>query len=1209
MGVVYKARQESLGRLVALKVLPSFASMEASAVTRFRREAEAAGRLSHPGIVPVYGVGEASGVHFYAMELVEGPSLADLIDDLRGRLPGRLLGSLAEEAGIDGDYPALRDPPGDEEPGTRYARSCVAVVADIANALAAAHRGKIIHRDMKPSNVMIHRTGRPVLLDFGLARDEMAVGLTRSGDAVGTPSYMAPEQACGRKDLDARVDIYGLGALLYELLTLRPPYEGAHAGEIMRKILDQDPQPVRKLNPRVPADLETIVGMSLAKNPDDRYATAEALELDLRSFLIGRAVAARPKSSRQRVVQFLRRNRRAAMAAAVTLVVAGALGTTAGIVAKNRAAERGRTALGAARDALLNEENVAAAQELFGSATALLGDVEEVREARQNLAEDAFAKFYQVGKHGLLRAFFDSMPPAEREALQPLIVKVRGQGTVRLAWDTEEDAASARVEVRALQDGASRLEPDWRPLPAQGSLPMGDYLLRVQVDERASLLRMIHVERDGDTLVPTSLPLATDLPANMVMVSDPEGRAGRFAVAVGEVSRADYQRFLDSLDDANVRASMTPLGWTPPTARDAELPVIGLSFRQARAVAAHYDAHLLSAREFQLAATAGLDLDYPWGGDLNPAAVVADPDLHNEPEGVLARPIGASVVGVRNLMGNAAEILSTAAPSRVPVMGGHFQSEPAALVLSDPQLCEWLSGSSRSAARAGTRLARFLPGPAGMEVARMVAERLAEIRSGVASIVHHWTVDDAGAMKYRLGVSGIRGEQSVVHWPLVTTGFQQISDPTVADGHGARVPVVADVYPYREASRLQIQMPRSAQRGQSYRLDVDAWLRPLDGLSGAGDHFVLRLPVKATGDHTIVHHVQLPTRSRIEEVDPPESYRYVVNGRPHLMWEFRPDGAGRRTLPAVVRFRRDGNLSDHWATEAELEVHLREVLRAFGTRDAASLRRWLHPSFLLDPGGIDFRAALARPQEASRFIDALDVESLEIIDDTAVGAVVTVDAKVPWRMEIGERAEALEGWPLRAMLLRERGAYRTLRVKTRGRPDEGRIGVDGTYTHESLRVVLDSLPGLATLARTQDELVEMQVMFVNEQDDQVKVQVLGHRGVADRRPEVVTAFARHWLTGAAASLWPGRQLPAAVTFEIGPEDEQGRRTLPEECQEWLFGRRGQAWSRERWAFVRKGTRHFLIKCVATGEFPDKAEERFARSRGWFAKVAAAVRLL
>ena len=317
MGVVYKARQPSEGRYVALKVLPSFAGLDPATVERFQREAEATSQLAHPGILPVYAVGEADGTHYFAMELVEGPSLAELIAQLRGRVPGRMLRSLAEETGIDETFPAMRDFGDPSATETRYAQSCAALIADIAGALTVAHDNRIIHRDVKPNNLMIRGDGRPVILDFGLARDERSLG---SGPAaVGTPLYMAPEQAAGRRDVDARADIYGLGVTLYELLTLRVPFEGTHTADTIRMIVEDEPAPVRSLNPRVSEDLENIVLACLAKHPDARYASAEQLEIDLRAYLSGREVEARTPTRKERAAQFLKRNRQAAVVGVIAV--------------------------------------------------------------------------------------------------------------------------------------------------------------------------------------------------------------------------------------------------------------------------------------------------------------------------------------------------------------------------------------------------------------------------------------------------------------------------------------------------------------------------------------------------------------------------------------------------------------------------------------------------------------------------------------------------------------------------------------------------------------------------------------------------------------------------------------------------------------------------------------------------------------------------
>jgi len=263
MGVVYAARQVSLNRTVALKVLPASVRQDPRLLARFRREAEAAGRLRHPNIVPVYSIGEVAGTPFFAMELVEGQSLADV---LRRRRAG-------DDAGL---------PPA----GDAYRRWVVTAVARVADGLAYAHRQGILHRDIKPGNILVEYDGTPRITDFGLALDLQATELTQTGEFFGSPLYMSPEQALRREQpVDARTDIYSLAVTACELLTLQLPYHGTTRADVMAALAGGDIVPPRQIDPDLPEALERILLQALQRDPRQRYAAAADLAADLRRWL------------------------------------------------------------------------------------------------------------------------------------------------------------------------------------------------------------------------------------------------------------------------------------------------------------------------------------------------------------------------------------------------------------------------------------------------------------------------------------------------------------------------------------------------------------------------------------------------------------------------------------------------------------------------------------------------------------------------------------------------------------------------------------------------------------------------------------------------------------------------------------------------------------------------------------------------------------
>jgi len=290
MGIVFRARQRSLGRVVALKVIRGGRFASELEVSRFHAEAEAAATLDHPNIVSAYEVGEHDGQHFLSMRLIKGQSLADLIS-----IPGRRLSN----------HEAAR------------------LMSIIARAVNHAHQRGILHRDLKPSNILIDAAGAPHITDFGLAKHlDAERGLTISGVMIGTPSYMSPEQASGEKTLTIATDIYSLGAILFELLSGKPPFAGDTTVDTLNQVRERSPPRPSAFNPAVDRALETICLKCLEKEPQRRYASCEALADDLDRWLAGEPIAARPASAWERVWLWSRRKPLAAsLGASVLLLV------------------------------------------------------------------------------------------------------------------------------------------------------------------------------------------------------------------------------------------------------------------------------------------------------------------------------------------------------------------------------------------------------------------------------------------------------------------------------------------------------------------------------------------------------------------------------------------------------------------------------------------------------------------------------------------------------------------------------------------------------------------------------------------------------------------------------------------------------------------------------------------------------------------------
>jgi serine/threonine protein kinase len=441
MGTVFEAVQLSLGRRVALKVLPFAATFDAKQLQRFRNEATAAARLHHSNIVPVYFVGEERGVHFYAMQLIDGPSLATVLRQLAANA------ATADEPATVTDAPGEPPAPKRVVPETLgqfsetmrsqrsgkprdYYRTVAGLIVQAAEALDHAHQFGVVHRDIKPANLLLDHHGRLWITDFGLAQFHTEAGLTQTGDLLGTLRYMSPEQASGQRPLvDQRTDVYALGATLYELVTMVPLVPGTSRPEILQRLLHEDPKAPRAIDRNCPVELETIILKAVAKHPAERYATAEAFAADLRRFLEDKPILARRPTWLERARKWSRRHPSAVIAAGILFVT-----VVAGVFANSWlvAAEQAKT-----KAALANERQRAAEAR---RAVDLLVDV----------AEDALAEHpnQQASRKRLLEtalAYYQDFIETNRQDPDAQAGLVAGQQRVRRLLDELATLQEARL--------------------------------------------------------------------------------------------------------------------------------------------------------------------------------------------------------------------------------------------------------------------------------------------------------------------------------------------------------------------------------------------------------------------------------------------------------------------------------------------------------------------------------------------------------------------------------------------------------------------------------------------------------------------------------------------------------------------------------------------------------------------------------------------
>jgi hypothetical protein len=394
MGVVYLAMQRSLGRRVALKVLSAPLLADDRALARFVRESRLLAQLEHDGIVRVIDAGTAEGAPYYAMEYVDGAPLSAVVEAVRRHGLATATGATIAAA-VTGAAPEPASRAGSERLSrASYVRAIADLGAQVADALAFAHAAGVIHRDVKPSNVLVRRDGSAVLTDFGIARFESAPSLTVTGGFAGTPYYVSPEQARGAQ-VDHRTDVYSLGVLLYEMLALARPFEAADTIALLGMIQRHDASDPRVHNSAIPAELAAVVLKALAKEPGRRYAGGGEMAADLRAFLDGRPVSARPPTRTQRLGRWCRREPWKAAALGTAVAAAGALAALSLAFTERLLTENAST-----RAALvLAEANFAKATEAVEEMLTRVGqrdlaDVPQMEVVRRELLQRALA-FYE----------------------------------------------------------------------------------------------------------------------------------------------------------------------------------------------------------------------------------------------------------------------------------------------------------------------------------------------------------------------------------------------------------------------------------------------------------------------------------------------------------------------------------------------------------------------------------------------------------------------------------------------------------------------------------------------------------------------------------------------------------------------------------------------------------------------------------------------
>jgi hypothetical protein len=587
MGVVYLAREPLLDRQVAVKMLPASGEAHPGDGERMRTEARALSRLDHPAVVPVYRTGDVDGRPFLVMPYVEGQTLAELLAAERtARRSVHGGGNGAERERVEGH---------------------VGRVARVAEALDHAHQHDVIHRDVKPSNILLDTDGAPHLTDFGIARLVDLTGLTRTGHVAGSCRYMSPEQARATGNVvDARTDVFSLGVVLYEALTLEVPFDGPSVPQILRAVMEREPRRVRGLDPSLPVDLETICHKALEKRPEDRYQSAGHLAADLRTFLAGGPILARPPSLARRASRWVARHR---LPVVSTLLVAATLVLVA--VLSSGAHERSLSRFGA----VVTSRPVA-------------GEV-----------------------------FVQRLDPEARQFGAP---SAHGATPVELALDP------GQYRITVIADDGRFAETTWRPLLSGDDEQAGRRPGELAPAPLDLLLLAPGLELPGFVAIPAAEHRLGREDLEEQGRALRRAALPAFAVATDEVSNAEFRAFVAATDAAP--PEWWPEPWDPALDR---LPVVGVSYLQAEAFARWHGLRVPTSDEWEAAARWPDGWLLPWGEGPAPVDLVTPPVVSRDRLGdlwtVYAQSVGpvdgadqlASTTGMRHTATNVSEYTST----------------------------------------------------------------------------------------------------------------------------------------------------------------------------------------------------------------------------------------------------------------------------------------------------------------------------------------------------------------------------------------------------------------------------------------------------------------------------------------------------------------------------------------------------------------------